>query len=95
MTKGYARRMVNENAIAEAIDLFHMDAISAAVPMKVNLDLQLSLMAGTLYRLLAVRLGNGQQNSRARTLARHLVKAAAEIAVCKSDSFDVGVKTVT
>jgi len=95
VTKGYARRMVIGNAIAEAIDLFHMDALSASVPMKVNLDLQLSLMAGTLYRLLAVRLGNGQQNSRARTPARHLVKAAAEIAVCKSDSFDVGVKTVT
>ena len=61
----YARRMVIKNAIAEAIDLFHMDALSAAVPMKVDLDLQLTLMAGTLYRLLAVRLGNGRQESRA------------------------------
>ena len=77
----YARRMVIENAIAEAIDLFHMDALSAAVPMKVDLDLQLTLMAGTLYRLLAVRLGNGRQESRARTLFRDFVKASAEIAV--------------
>ena len=79
----YARRMVIENAIAEAIDLFHMDALSAAVPMKVDLDLQLTLMAGTLYRLLAVRLGNGRQESRARTLFRDFVKAAAEITVEK------------
>ena len=77
----YARRMVIENAIAEAIDLFHMDALSAAVPMKVDLDLQLTLMAGTLYRLLAVRLGNGRQDSKARTLFRDFVKAAAEIAI--------------
>ena len=28
----YARRMLIENAIAQAIDLFHMDALSAAVP---------------------------------------------------------------
>ena len=77
----YARRMVIENAIAEAIDLFHMDALSAAVPMKVDLDLQLTLMASTLYRLLAVRLGNGRQESRARTLFRDFVKAAADITI--------------
>ena len=55
----YARRMVIENAIADAIDFFHMDALSAAVPMKVGLDLQLTLIAGGLYRLLAIRLGTG------------------------------------
>jgi len=32
----YARRMVIENAIAGAINLFHMDALFAAVPMKVD-----------------------------------------------------------
>ena len=77
----HVRRMVIENAIAEAIDLFHMDALSAAVPMKVDLDLQLTLMAGTLYRLLAVRLGNGRQDSKARTMFRDFVRAAAEIAI--------------
>ena len=77
----YARRMVIENAIADAIDFFHMDALSAAVPMKVDLDLQLTLMANTLYRLLAVRLGNGRQVSRARTLFRDFIKAAAEIRI--------------
>jgi len=56
----YARRMVIDNAIADAIDFFHMDALSAAVPMKVNLDLQRTLIAGGLYRLLAVRLGKRQ-----------------------------------
>ena len=41
----YARRMVIENTIADAIDFFHMDALSAAVPMKIDLDVQLTLMA--------------------------------------------------
>ena len=77
----YARRMVTGNAIAEAIDLFRMDALSAAVPMKVDLDLQLTLMAGALYRLLALRLGKGRQDSKARTLLRDFVKAAAEIVI--------------
>ena len=39
------------------IDFFHMDALSSAVAMKVNCDLQLTLMASSLYRLLAVRIG--------------------------------------
>ena len=55
----YARRMLIENAIAQAIDLFHMDALSAAVPLKIDVDLQLTVMAATLYRLLADRIGQG------------------------------------
>ena len=77
----YARRMVIENAIADAIDFFHMDALSAAVPMKIDLDLQLTLMASGLYRLLAVRLGNGKQNAKSRTLFRNFIKAPADITI--------------
>ena len=54
----YARRMVIENAIADAIDFFHMDALSAVVPMKVDVDVQLTVMASSLYRILARRIGN-------------------------------------
>ena len=73
--------MVIENAIADAIDFFHMDALSAAVPMKIDLDLQLTLMASGLYRLLAVRLGNGKQNAKSRTLFRNFIKAPADITI--------------
>ncbi len=54
----YAQRMLIENNIEDGIDFFHMDALSSAVAMKVNCDLQLTLMASSLYRLLAVRIGN-------------------------------------
>ena len=84
----YARRMVIENAIADAIDFFHMDALSAAVPMKIDLDLQLTLMASGLYRLLAVRVGNGKQNAKSRTLFRDFVKAPADITI-ENDIIDV------
>ena len=77
----YARRMVIENTIADAIDFFHMDALSAAVPLKVQLDLQVTLMASTLYRILAKRLGNGIENARARTLFRKVVNASATIEI--------------
>ena len=49
----YARRMVIENQIAETLDFFHKDALSAAAPMRINTDLQLTLMASALCRLLA------------------------------------------
>lgn len=84
----YARRMVIENAIADAIDFFHMDALSAAVPMKIDLDLQLTLMASGLYRLLAVRVGNGKQNAKSRTLFRDFVKAPADIMI-ENDTINV------
>ena len=41
----YARRMVIENVISDAIDFFHMDALSSAAPMRINVDIQLTVMA--------------------------------------------------
>ncbi len=81
----YARRMVIENTIADAIDFFHMDALSAAVPMKVDFDLQLTLMASSLYRLLGVRVGNGFEIAKARTLFRKLVHTSASIEITASE----------
>ena len=52
---------------------------SAAVLMKVDVDIQLTLRAGALYRILARRLGNGLENANARTLFRKVVRASAII----------------
>ena len=51
--------MIIENTIADAFDIVHMDAVSAEVPIKVDLDLQLTLTSTNLYRILGKRLGNG------------------------------------
>ncbi len=61
LIRRYAQRMVIENSIADGIDFFHMDALSSAVAMKVDCDLQLTLMASSLYRLLGRRIGNGHR----------------------------------
>ena len=84
----YARRMVIENAIAEAIDLFHMDALSAAVPLKINVDLQFTILAATLYRLFARRIAHGHETQTARTLFRKFIHATAEI-IIDSDTITV------
>lgn len=44
----YAQRMLIENGIAEAIQFCHLDALSSLVGLKVDFDLQLTLMASSL-----------------------------------------------
>lgn len=81
----YAQRMIIENNIADGIDFFHMDALSSAVAMKVNLDLQLTLMASSLYRLLGFRIGNGYQKAKSRHIFRDLIDATATLIINKKD----------
>jgi len=75
----YARRMIIENNIQDGIDFFHMDALSSAVPMKVDCDLQLTLMASSLYRLFGVQIGQGYERAKSRTLFRDFVDASATV----------------
>jgi hypothetical protein len=75
----YAQRMIIENRIEDSIDFFHMDALSSAVAMKVNLDAQLTLMASSLYRLLALKIANGYENVKSRHLFRDFVDATAHV----------------
>jgi len=77
----YAQRMIVENSIADGIDFFHMDALSSAVAMKVNCDLQLTLMGSSLYRLLGARLGNGYERAKSRHIFRDFVNATASIEI--------------
>src|ERR1017187_4048188 len=41
----YAQRMLSENGISEAVQFFHIDALSSMVGMKVDFDMQLTLAA--------------------------------------------------
>ena len=81
----YAQRMLIENNIEDGIDFFHMDALSSAVAMKVNCDLQLTLMASSLCRLLAVRIGNRYEVAKSRHLFRDFVDASAEISITEGE----------
>jgi hypothetical protein len=80
----YAQRMLIENNIEDGIDFFHMDALSSAVAMKVNCDLQLTLMASSLYRLLAARVGTGYETSKSRHLFLDLIDATADITITEA-----------
>lgn len=77
----YACRMLIENNIEDAVNFFHMDALSSAVALKVNCDLQLTLMASSLYRLFGQRIGNGYETVKSRHLFRDFVDATARIEI--------------
>ena len=81
----YAQRMVIENSIAEGINFFHMDALSSAVAMKVNCDLQLTLMASSLYRLLGSRVGEGYEVAKADHIFRDFVDATAHVSLTEKN----------
>jgi transposase len=52
----YAERMGVENELDAYIGGFHLDALTSAVPLNVDLDTTLTVLAGNLYRLLALAL---------------------------------------
>jgi hypothetical protein len=81
----YAQRMIIENRIADGIDFFHMDALSSAVAMKVNCDLQLTLMASSLYRLLGTQIGQGYQTATSRHLFRDFIGATAQVHILEKE----------
>lgn len=75
----YAKRMVSENGIADGSDFFHMDALSSAVAMKITCDLQLTLMASSLYRLLGAQVGRGYEEAKGRHIFRDFIDAVGLI----------------
>jgi hypothetical protein len=77
-----------ENGIAEAIQFFHLDALSSMVGLKVDFDLQLSLIASSLYRLLAEKIGEGYSHAQAKKLFRNLLELSATV-VIEADRVEV------
>ena len=49
--------------------------------MKVNCDIQLTLMASSLYRLLGAKVGNGYRTARSQHLFRDFVDATAQVSI--------------
>jgi hypothetical protein len=81
----YAQRMLIENQTEDGIDFFHMDALSSAVALHITCDLQLTLMASSLYRLLGTRIGQGYEVAKSRHLFRDFIDATAVIQVKKRE----------
>jgi len=75
----YARRMGIEQRLAEAIRSFHLDALASAVPLNVDLDVVLSVLAGTVCASLRRRLGAGYTAATPDTLQRRFLTTGGVI----------------
>jgi len=75
----YAQRMLIENGISDAIQFFHLDALSSMIGMKVDFDLQITLMAAALYRLMTGKIGREYEHATAKKIFRNLLDVSATV----------------
>ena len=76
----YARRWRIENGIAEAVKFFHLNALSSPILVKVHFDVALTMIADTLYSMLARKL-RGFERCDAPKLYRNFVRGKGNIEV--------------
>jgi hypothetical protein len=80
----YAKRMLIENALSDAVRFFHIDALSSSVGFKVDFDMALLVLASGLYRLMAGRM-RGYADAQARQIFRDLIDMPADIAITENE----------
>ena len=80
----YARRMLIENSLSDAVRFFHMDALSSTVGLKVDFDMALLVVASGLYRLLARRM-RGYADAQARQIFRDLLNLPADVKITEKE----------
>jgi len=78
----YARRWRVENGIAEAVKFFHLNALSSPILTKVHFDVAMTMIADTLYTMLAGKL-RGFEDCDAPSLYRKFVRGKGTVAVNK------------
>jgi len=79
----YARRWRVENGIAEAVKFFHLNSMSSPILTKVHFDVALTMVADTLYTMLARKL-RGFEDCDAPKLFRHFVHGKGTVSVSGS-----------
>lgn len=79
----YARRWRVENGIAEAVKFFHLNAMSSPILTKVHFDVALTMLADTIYTMLARKL-RGFEDCDAPKLYRNFVRGKGTVSVTGS-----------
>lgn len=74
----YARRMTIEQRLAESIRSFHVDALAGSVPLNVDLDVALTVLAGAICAALRRRL-TGYHHTTPDTLQRRFLSTGGVI----------------
>ena len=80
LVSNYARRWRVENGIAEAVKFFHLNALSSPILVKIHFDVAMTMIADTLYTMLARKL-RGFEQCDAPKLYRHFVRGRGLVKV--------------
>ena len=83
----YFRRWRVENAISETVKFFNLNALSSPILVKVHFDVIMTMIADTLYSMLAKKL-RGFENCDAHKIYRHFIKGKGKI-VAKDGNLNV------
>jgi len=79
----YAERMMVENELDAYIGGFHLDTLTSGVPLNIDLDTTLTVVAGNLYRLLALNLDR-YHNATPEKIWRHFLDATGNLHITPS-----------
>ncbi len=91
----YAERMIIENELDADISGFSLNALASGLPLNVDLDTTLTVVAGNAYRLLARKLPRYEQATPDR-LWRHFLDNTGKIVVADDHvRVDLAVRTYT
>ena len=74
----YSRRWRVENAISEAVKFFNLNALSSPILVKVHFDVIMTMIADTLYTMLAHKL-RGFETCNASKIYRRFVKGKGKV----------------
>jgi hypothetical protein len=74
----YSRRWRVENVISEAVKFFNLNALSSPILVKVHFDVIMTMIADTLYSMLAQKL-RGFESCDALKIYRHFVKGKGKV----------------
>jgi hypothetical protein len=89
----YAERMLVENELDAYIGGFHLNALSSGLPLNVDLDTTLTVLAGNLYRLFARDLPRYEHATPDR-LWRHFIDSTGHLHITdQSITIDLNVRT--
>lgn len=77
--------MIIENVNSDTIDFFHMDALSTAAPIKIHVDVHLTLIASLLNRILGMRVGEQWEAIETRTPFRGPIPKRAQILITEKE----------
>lgn len=82
----YARRWLVEKSIAEQIEFFHLNLLGSSIVVKVDFDLTMTLVAYSLYKMLAKHLA-GFEKSTAQNLFFDFIDNGANVEIINKKLF--------